>query len=117
MRRCPLHCWLILSPAPAAAAAAAAAAARRFFEKNRSAQKNPLQVLVEKHKLKIKVDEKIEQAYSNGWRGHSAWYINGDGKPAMAKKNYAYKGGERARPPLAALSWAYLCVSDTVPCA
>ena len=74
-------------------------------------------MLVEKHKLKIKVDEKIEQAYSNGWRGHSAWYINGDGKPAMAKKNYAYKGGERARPPLAALSWAYLCVSDTVPCA
>lgn len=66
----------------------------RFFDTNRTAQKNPLQALVEKHRLKIKVDEKIQQAYSNGWMKHSAWYVNGDGKPKMAKTNHEYKGGE-----------------------
>jgi hypothetical protein len=67
----------------------------RFFDKNETAEKNPLQVLVEEHKLKIKVDEKVQQAYSNGWLKHSAWYVNGDGKPKMAKANFEYKGGEQ----------------------
>ena len=67
----------------------------RFFDNNEMAEKNPLQALVEEHKLKIKVDENIRQAYSNGWLKHSAWYVNGDGKPKMAKTNYEYKGGEQ----------------------
>ena len=70
----------------------------RFFDKNERAQKNPLQLLVEEHKLKIKVDEKIEQAYSNGWLKHSAWFFNGDGNPKMAKTNYEYKGGKQDSP-------------------
>ena len=68
----------------------------RFFDKNATAEKNPLQALVEEHKLRIKVDEKIQQAYSNGWLKHSAWFVNGDGKPKMAKTNHEYKGGEHA---------------------
>ena len=52
---------------------------------------NPLQSLAKEHDLKVKVDRHVPQQYSNGWRAHSAWFVNapdGDdaGRPVVAKK-------------------------------
>ena len=52
---------------------------------------NPLQSLAKEHGLKVKVDRHVPQQYSNGWRAHSAWFVNapgGDnaGRPVVAKK-------------------------------
>ena len=41
-----------------------------YLEANPEAEKNPLQALVEKHGLAVKVDEGIQKAYSNGWLAH-----------------------------------------------
>ena len=55
---------------------------------------NPLQVLAEQNGLQLKVDRAVPQAYSNGWRGHAAWYVNGSKPPSMAKPDHPYTEGE-----------------------
>jgi len=59
---------------------------------------NPLQVLAEQNGLQLKVDRAVPQAYSNGWRGHAAWYVNGSKPPSMAKPGHTYTEGEWAGP-------------------
>jgi len=55
---------------------------------------NPLQILAEQNGLQLKVDRAVPQAYSNGWRGHAAWYVNGSKPPSMAKRDHTYAEGE-----------------------
>ena len=55
---------------------------------------NPLQILAEQNGLQLKVDRAVPQAYSNGWRGHAAWYVNGSKPPSMAKPDHPYTEGE-----------------------
>ena len=62
-----------------------------YLEANPEAEKNPLQALVEKHGLAVKVDEGIQKAYSNGWLAHCAWFVNGNGKATMARRNFEYR--------------------------
>ena len=54
---------------------------------------NPLQVLAEQNGLQLKVERAVPQAYSNGWRGHAAWYVNGSKPPSMAIPGHTYKDG------------------------